>query len=52
MNGARAHAEYLAAAIPGARFQLLDHVSHFAPLQRPADFNRVVLDFLAGVLPG
>ncbi len=43
----RAHAEYLAAAIPGAQFQLLTEVSHFAPLQRPAVFNRVVLDFLA-----
>ena len=45
----RAHAEYLAAAIPGARFQLLDHVSHFAPLQRPATFDSAVKDFLARV---
>lgn len=47
----RAHAEYLAAAIPGARFELLPDVSHFAPLQRPALFNAAVMDFLARVSP-
>jgi pimeloyl-ACP methyl ester carboxylesterase len=40
------HAEYLARTIPGARFLVLDGVSHFAPLQRPELFNRAVLDFL------
>jgi len=45
----RAHAEYLAATIPGARFQLLPEISHFAPLQRPAAFNAAVRDFLASV---
>ena len=39
----REHAEYLARTIPGANFVLLDGVSHFAPLQRPAQFNAVVL---------
>jgi pimeloyl-ACP methyl ester carboxylesterase len=43
----RAHAEYIAASIPGARFQLLTEVSHFAPLQHPDMFNRAILDFLA-----
>jgi non-heme chloroperoxidase len=43
----RAHAEYLAATIPGARFQLLSGVSHFAPLQRPDLFNAAIRDFLA-----
>jgi pimeloyl-ACP methyl ester carboxylesterase len=42
----RDHAEYIARIIPGARFVLLPGVSHFAPLQRPATFNRVMLDFL------
>jgi pimeloyl-ACP methyl ester carboxylesterase len=42
----REHAEYLARAIPNARLVLLPNVSHFAPLQRPAEFNRAVLDFL------
>ncbi len=43
------HAEYLAQSIPGARFILLDGVSHFAPLQRPDLFNDAVIDFLAGL---
>jgi len=40
------HAEYLARSIPGAEFLLLPAVSHFAPLQRPGEFNNVVRDFL------
>jgi pimeloyl-ACP methyl ester carboxylesterase len=43
----REHAEYIATAIPGARFVLLPEVSHFAPLQRPDLFNATVLEFLA-----
>jgi non-heme chloroperoxidase len=42
----REHAEYLARTIPGATFTLLPSVSHFAPLQRPDEFNREVLKFL------
>ncbi|MGQ7936039.1 alpha/beta fold hydrolase [Paraburkholderia sp. D1E] len=45
------HAEYLARSIPGAALTLLPGVSHFAPLQRPAQFNRVMLAFLKRVLP-
>jgi pimeloyl-ACP methyl ester carboxylesterase len=45
----REHAEYLARAIPGASFKLLPGVSHFAPLQRPAEFNRVMLEFVGKV---
>jgi pimeloyl-ACP methyl ester carboxylesterase len=45
----RAHAEYIAASVPGARFRLLAEISHFAPLQRPEVFNATVLDFLAAV---
>jgi pimeloyl-ACP methyl ester carboxylesterase len=41
------HAEYLARSIPGAKFILLSGVSHFAPLQRPEQFNRVMQAFLA-----
>ncbi|SMG55675.1 alpha/beta fold hydrolase [Paraburkholderia susongensis] len=40
------HADYLARSIPGAQLVMLPGVSHFAPLQRPAQFNRVVLEFL------
>jgi pimeloyl-ACP methyl ester carboxylesterase len=45
------YAEYLAQSIPGAELIILRGVSHFAPLQRPDEFNSVVLAFLAKVLP-
>ena len=44
------HAEYLARSIPGAELIILPGVSHFAPLQRPAQFNSVMLGFLRRVL--
>nr|WP_247750067.1 alpha/beta hydrolase [Rhizobium sp. 16-449-1b] len=40
------HAAHLVRSIPGATFVPLEGVSHFAPLQRPDDFNRTVLGFL------
>jgi non-heme chloroperoxidase len=43
----RDHALYLARTIPNAEFVLLPGVSHFAPLQRPAQFNAAVLAFLS-----
>lgn len=43
----RSHAEYLARSIPGAQFELLPGVSHFAPIQRPQLFTDSVLAFLA-----
>jgi pimeloyl-ACP methyl ester carboxylesterase len=46
----REHAEYLARTIPKAELILLPGVSHFAPLQRPEQFNQAVLGFLARVL--
>lgn len=47
----REHAEYLARTIPHAEFLLLKGVSHFAPLQRPEQFNTAMLEFIADVLP-
>jgi pimeloyl-ACP methyl ester carboxylesterase len=47
----REHAEYLAQAIPDAGFLLLNGVSHFAPLQRPEQFNTAILEFTDKVLP-
>jgi pimeloyl-ACP methyl ester carboxylesterase len=47
----REHAEYLARAIPGAALILLNGVSHFAPLQRPQQFNMAMLAFIQKVLP-
>jgi pimeloyl-ACP methyl ester carboxylesterase len=45
------HAQYLARSIPHAELILLPGVSHFAPLQRPDQFNGVMRSFLAKVLP-
>lgn len=47
----REHAEYLARTIPHAEFVSLPGVSHFAPLQRPEQFNRALLAFVGQVLP-
>jgi pimeloyl-ACP methyl ester carboxylesterase len=47
----RDHAEYLARSIPNAELVMLPGVSHFAPLQRPEQFNTVMLAFLGNVLP-
>ena len=44
------HAAYLARSIPHAELVTLHGVSHFAPLQRPEQFNRVMLAFLGNVL--
>jgi pimeloyl-ACP methyl ester carboxylesterase len=48
---ASAHADYLAATIPGAKRLELQGVSHFAPVQRPDIFNAAMLDFASTVLP-
>jgi pimeloyl-ACP methyl ester carboxylesterase len=42
----REHAEYLARSIPNAEFIYLPDASHFAPLQRPEQFNDAMLAFL------
>ena len=47
----RTHADYLARTIPGARFVFLPGVSHFAPLQRPDEFNRAALEYLSAIEP-
>jgi pimeloyl-ACP methyl ester carboxylesterase len=47
----REHAEYLARSIPNAELVSLRGVSHFAPLQRPGEFNAAMLAFLGNVLP-
>jgi len=44
------HAEYLAHNIPNAEFIYLSGVSHFAPLQRPDQFNTAMLTFLGKVI--
>ncbi len=47
----REHAEYLARSIPKAELVNLRGVSHFAPLQRPEQFNTAMLAFLGKALP-
>lgn len=46
-----AHAKYIAASIPGARFMKIMEATHFAPLQRPALFTLAVTEFLATAWP-
>jgi pimeloyl-ACP methyl ester carboxylesterase len=46
----REHAEYLVRSIPNAEYIALPDVSHFAPLQRPEQFNTAILAFLGNVL--
>jgi pimeloyl-ACP methyl ester carboxylesterase len=46
----REHAEYLAQSIPNARYQFLPGVSHFAPLQKPSQFNTAILSFVNDLL--
>ncbi len=43
----RAHTEYMAGAIPGAKLVILKDASHFAMLQDPAGYDQAVRDFLA-----
>ena len=42
------HAEHLARSVPGAKLVILPGVTHFAPVQRPDEFNAAVLAFLKG----
>jgi pimeloyl-ACP methyl ester carboxylesterase len=46
----RDHAEYLARSIPNAEMIVLAGVSHFAPLQRPEQFNNAILTFTGNTL--
>lgn len=46
----REHAEYLAENIPESRLQFLSGVSHFAPVQRPDQFNAAILAFIRQVV--
>lgn len=47
----REHAEYLAQSLPNAELCILKGVSHFAPLQRPEQFNTAMLEFVAKMSP-
>jgi 3-oxoadipate enol-lactonase len=43
----RENAELLATGIPGARLEVFQDVAHMLPMERPEEFTRVVLEFLA-----
>ena len=45
------HADYLAQSIPNAELVVLTGVSHFAPLQRPEQFNDALVVFLRRICP-
>jgi pimeloyl-ACP methyl ester carboxylesterase len=44
-------AQQLASVLPNARGVVIDGAGHLAPLETPAAFRQLVLDFLAGELP-
>ena len=44
-------ADMLVAANPNARKVVIEGVAHMVNLERPEEFNRVVLDYLAGLSP-
>jgi pimeloyl-ACP methyl ester carboxylesterase len=42
-------ADRLAAEIPGARKEVIEGAAHVPGLERPEEFNRIVLEFLGSV---
>jgi pimeloyl-ACP methyl ester carboxylesterase len=44
----REHTEQMSRDVPGAKLVLQPGASHFAMLQSPAEFNTIVIEFLAG----
>jgi len=42
----RAHTEYMASVIPGAKLIILPNASHFAMLQDPGGYDKAVRDFI------
>lgn len=44
-----ANAEYLAANIPNARLESVPRSGHMLPLEKPQEFNQLILGFLDGV---
>ena len=45
------HTRQLAELIPGSTLVLIPGTGHYAPLAKPAVFNQIVLDYLAGTAP-
>ncbi len=51
-SGTQASAEYLAATVKGAQKVVFEGVAHMVNMEQPERFNRVVMEFLAGVDSG
>ncbi len=47
----RAHADFIAHAIPGAQQEVMHGVAHYPNMEKPEEFNRLVLSFLANLNP-
>ncbi len=47
----RAASEYMASKIPQARLEVIEGSGHAANLERPDEFNRVLLGFLDSLAP-
>jgi pimeloyl-ACP methyl ester carboxylesterase len=45
----RRGSQLLASGIPGARLVLVHGAAHMIPMEKPDEFNRVVLEFLGSV---
>ena len=39
----------IADAIPAAKFHIVEHAGHMSPLEQPAEFNRVLTEFVDGL---
>lgn len=48
----QAPSAYMARKVPGARLEIIPDAGHWANLDQPEIFNRVLLDFLDSTLPG
>ena len=44
-----ADGRFMAERIPGARLEIIPQAGHLSNLERPAEFNRALLDFLNGM---
>ncbi|MGH2806175.1 MAG: alpha/beta fold hydrolase [Actinomycetota bacterium] len=51
MPDAKASTEWIAATAPGARLAVIEDAAHIVNMEKPAEFNEVVLGFLAEVWP-
>jgi 3-oxoadipate enol-lactonase len=49
VSEAQASAEALAARVPGARKVVIEGTAHVPNMERPEEFDRLVLDFLRGI---